>query len=301
MEKTETPRGPWPRHEPQRRRWAKSTVSTAIGSILLFAVTLWQFSNLSRHSLSPQPSFSHDELQHLLLSVPNSDKAREWSTYYTSESHLPGQGLSQGEWTRAKWKEFGIMDTEITAYEAYLTYANGQRLAVLDLDKSHPQQVLYEAALVEDPAETKTQAKGPEPFAPAYHGFSASGNVTAPYVFANFGAKEDFQALVQANVSLKGKIAIVKAAQLSQYVEQHNFTMFRGEQVFNAQDMGMVGVVVYADPQNDADMVEDNGYLPFPRGPGRPETMIERGTLGTAGKTVLLSISGEVTTHNFSY
>jgi N-acetylated-alpha-linked acidic dipeptidase len=257
-------------------------------------VTLWQFSNLSRHnSLSLRPSFSHDELQHLLLSVPNGGKAREWSTYYTSESHLPGQGLRQGEWTRDKWEEFGILDTEITAYEAYLTYASGQRLAVLDLDKPHAQQVLFEAALVEDPAETQNQAKGPEPFAPGYHGFSASGNVTAPYVFANFGAKEDFQTLVQANVSLEGKIAIVKAAQLSQYVEQHNFTMFRGEQVFNAQDMGMVGVVVYADPQNDADMVEDNGYLPFPHGPGRPETMIERGTLGTAGKVTLFSISKE--------
>lgn len=281
MEKTETFR-----HKPQRR--AKSTASTAVGSILLLAVTLWQLSHLSRHAkLSLQPSLSHYELQHLLLSVPNAGKVREWSAYYTSESHLPGQGLKQGEWTRAKWEEFGIVDTEIAAYEAYLTYPSGQRLALLDLDKSYTQQVLFEAALVEDSAETQNSAKGPEQFASGYHGFSASGNVTAPYVFANFGAKEDFQALVQANVSLEGKIAIVKAAQLSQYVEQHNFTMFRGEQVFNAQDMGMLGVVVYADPQNDGDMVEDNGYLPFPRGPSRPETMIERGTLGTAGKSIL--------------
>ncbi|KAJ5950030.1 hypothetical protein N7454_001614 [Penicillium verhagenii] len=266
-----------------RRPWTRPAVSSTIGFILLSTVVLLQLSgfssNLPLSWLHQRPSISHEELEHLLLSVPDGHMAREWSIFYSSESHLPGQGLGQAEWTRDKWEEFGIPDTEITSHEVYLNFANGQRLAVLDLNKS---QILHEARLEEDPEITEEPARGPEPFAPAYHAYSPSGNVTAPYVFGNFGAVEDFQELIKANVSLTGKIAIIKGAKVSQYAEQKNLSIFRGQQVANAKAVGIVEVVIYPDPQVDAGMVKGNGYLPFPYGPARPETMIERGSLGIA-------------------
>lgn len=231
--------------------------------------------------------FQPDALTELLLSIPDASKAREWSKYYTSESHLPGKGRSQAEWTNAEWHEFGLPDTKIVSYGTEsLYYPNGQRLALLDLDRSQRKQVLYQASLVENPA-LVNKAKGDVPFCPAFHGVSTDGNVTAPYVFANFGSEEYYQALIEANVSFEGKIGIIKAAQISPYLVRHNLSEFRGSQMQRASKMGLVGVLVYQDPQEDADMVPDNEKQPFPYGAARPETMIESGTAPTGSKSKL--------------
>jgi hypothetical protein len=44
--------------------------------------------------------------------------------------------------------------------------------------------------------------------------------------FANFGYEEDFEALVQANVSLTGKIAMLKIADVSPYLREKGSTFF---------------------------------------------------------------------------
>lgn len=234
-----------------------------------------------------QPNLSPDALRTLLLSIPDGRKAREWSTYLTSQPHLPGQGFDQAQWTRTKWEEFGIENSTISSYNAYCSYPNGQRLALLDLSRPRAEQVLYEAALVEDDNFVKT-GKDKQPFIPAFHAFSAPGNVTASYVFANFGMKEDLETLVHAGISLKGKIAIMKTAQVTPYVKKNHMDVFRGAQIRNAQDMGIVGVIVYADPETDGNMTPDEGHKAYPDGPSRPETMIERGTLGAVGMDHLI-------------
>ena len=274
----------------QRPRQRTISPASLIGYFLLIAGAIYTFcppwvltsASAAWHN-TPRIS-QQDALTELLLNIPDASKAREWSQYYTSESHLPGQGRSQAEWTHAKWHEFGLPDTKIVSYDTDgFYYPNGQRLALLDLDGSQREQVLYEAALVEDPA-LVNKPKGEVPFCPAFFGASVDGNVTAPYVFANFGAEEDYQALIQANVSFEGKIGIIKAVQISPYLALHNLSEFRGAQMQRASKMGLVGLLVYPDPQEDADIVPDNGKKPFPYGPARPETMIERGSGSTASK-----------------
>lgn len=288
MEKITIPLTTGPIQHPRRR-----TISPVylIGCFLLITSAIYTFcppwvltSTSAAWHNTPQRISQPDALTDLLLSIHDASKAREWSKYYTSESHLPGEGRSQAEWTNAKWHEFGLPDTKIVSYDTEgLYYPNGQRLALLDLDRSQREQVLYEASLVEDPA-LVNKPKGDVPFCPAFHGASTDGNVTAPYVFANFGSAEDYQALIQANVSLEGKIGIIKAAQISPYLARHNLREFRGSQMQRASKMGLVGLLVYQDPQEDADIVPDNGKQPFPYGPARPETMIERGAALTGSK-----------------
>ena len=82
----------------------------------------------------------------------------------------------------------------------------------------------------------------------------------------NFGTADDFADLVKENVSLEGKIAIAKYGRIN-----------RGKQVVNAEKMGMVGVILYNDPQQDGGITEANGYKPYPEGPARALTSIERG------------------------
>ena len=224
---------------------------------------------------SPSIVASSHDLRQTLLSVPSSEHARNWSAYYTSETHLASQGWKQAQWTQAKWKEFGVKNTTISSHDTQLPLpTNEQRVALLEND-----QVLYEAPLVD----VNTSAG----FLPAYFGFSANANISGSYVFCNFGSKEDFETLAQRNVSLEGNIGIIKLGNASPYVREKNLSIFRSLSVANAERVGMIGVVLYTDPQNDGPMTEGNGYNPFPAGPARPLEAIERGGFGNIGKQII--------------
>lgn len=223
----------------------------------------------------------YEQLQAVLLSTPSAEKSREWSKYYTSGPHLAGQNLSQALWTRERWQEFGIEDTVIEAYETYLNYPVDHRLALLKKTGDET-EVTFEADLEEDVLE-EDPTSGLADRVPVFHGYSANGNVTAPFVYVNFGTHEDYEDLVKANVNLKGKIAIAKYG--------HNF---RGLKVQRAQELGMVGVVMYSDPQEDGEITEENGYKPYPEGPARNPGAVQRGS------TQFLSIApGDPTTPGY--
>lgn len=208
---------------------------------------------------------SYEELQAILQNTPSAAKEREWSSYYTSGPHLAGKNLSQAVWTKERWQELGVEDTSIVAYDIYLNYPVDHRLALLK-KSGDSTEVTYEATLEEDVLE-KDHTSGLADRVPTFHGYSASGNVTAPFVYVNFGTVYDFQDLVDANVSLTGKIAIAKYGRI-----------FRGLKVKRAQELGMVGVILYDDPESDGDITEENGYKPYPDGPARNPTAVQRGS-----------------------
>ena len=68
------------------------------------------------------------DLQDILLTTPDADRAREWSQYYTSGPHLAGKNLSQALWTQQKWQEFGVKNAQIVDYDIYVNYPIGHRL-----------------------------------------------------------------------------------------------------------------------------------------------------------------------------
>jgi N-acetylated-alpha-linked acidic dipeptidase len=221
---------------------------------------------------------SYDDVQELLLDTPKPEKAREWSKYYTSGPHLAGKNFSQAVWTKDRWQEFGLVDTSIVSYDIYLNYPVGHRLALyeksgdLELDSADSSfekgnwKVKYEASLEEDVlGEDKTSALDER--IPTFHGYSASGNVTAPFVFVNYGTYDDYEDLLNANVSLKGKIAIAKYGKI-----------FRGLKVKRAQELGMIGVAIYSDPGDDGDVTDENGEKTYPNGPARNPSSVQRGS-----------------------
>jgi hypothetical protein len=119
-----------------------------------------------------------------------------------------------------------------------------------------------------DPSDIRTSA---------FHGQSSSGNVTARFVFANFGRPQDYDDLEQAQVEVTGKIAIVKYG-----------VVFRGEKMTAAAKRGLVGILTYSDPQEDGNVTEGHGYKAYPYGPARPETCIERGSIGSVRESSCL-------------
>lgn len=120
------------------------------------------------------------------------------------------------------------------------------------------------------PEHVDPTAYGGDPFQndprilPAFHGSSPSGDVTADVVYANFGTLEDFKKLASLGVSVKGKIVIVRYG-----------GNFRGVKVYIAQQYGAAGVLIYSDPADDGYVKGDM----YPRGPYRPATGVQRGSV----------------------
>ncbi|KAH8196282.1 hypothetical protein TruAng_009563 [Truncatella angustata] len=189
------------------------------------------------------------------------EKASEWSKYYTSGPHLAGKNLSQAEWTRDRWNEWGIK-SDVVAYETYINYPVDHRLALLKKDKVEFEATLEEAVLEEDPT------SGLDDRIPVFHGYSASGNVTGQFVYVNYGTYQDFDDLVKANITLKGKIALARYGGI-----------FRGLKVKRAQELGMVGTVIFTDPGDDGKITEENGYKAYPDGPARHPSSVQRGSV----------------------
>lgn len=230
----------------------------------------------------------YEDLQTILLGTPDSEHAKAWSRYYTSGPHLAGKNLSQALWTREKWEEFGIAST-IVDYDVYINYPKGHRLALLGLNTSQSQhgaipatdknRVLYEARLEENVLDQDKSTQLVDRI-PTFHGYSASGNVTAPFVFVNYGTYRDFEELQAANISLVGKIALAKYG-----------GVFRGLKVKRAQELGMVGVVMYTDPGDDGEVTEKNGNATYPDGPAREPSSVQRGSVQFLSKPQSLASS----------
>ncbi|KAI0160549.1 Zn-dependent exopeptidase [Xylariaceae sp. FL1272] len=269
------PRQRYP-HQTLRRFCTIALGSSLIALLITFFITV-VFGPAPHHEPHKWPGhgekhLTYEQLQHILLETPDAEKASEWSKYYTSGPHLAGQNLSQAEWTRDRWNEWGIK-SEIVAYETYINYPLGHRLALLEktsdnsANDSDAWKVAFEATLEEDVIEEDPTTQL-ENRVPTFHGYSASGNVTGSFVYVNYGTWWDFEELGRANVSLQGKIALARYG-----------GNFRGLKVKRAQELGMIGVVIYSDPGDDDGMTEENGYAAYPNGPARNPSSVQRGSV----------------------
>lgn len=144
----------------------------------------------------------------------------------------------------------------------YINYPLDHRLALLKDGEVSFEATLEEDVLDEDPT------SGLKDRVPVFHGYSASGNVTARYVFANYGTYQDFAELQERGIELEGKIALVKYG-----------AIFRGLKVKRAEELGMVGVIIYSDPGDDGEITEENEYKAYPDGPARNPSAVQRGSV----------------------
>lgn len=156
------------------------------------------------------------------------------------------------------------------AYDTYINYPVDHRLALLEepeTEGSGDHKVAFEATL-EEAILDEDSTSGLENRVPTFHGYSASGNVTAQFVYVNYGTYQDFEDLVKANITLEGKIALVRYGGI-----------FRGLKVKRAQELGMIGTVIFTDPGDDGQMTEENGYKAYPDGPARHPSSVQRGSV----------------------
>jgi hypothetical protein len=137
--------------------------------------SIWR-ANSFQHGTARQ-HFDSETLQGILLTVPDVNRIRDTTKYYASGLHLAGTNRSQAEWTRDQWIRSGVPEVEIVTYDTFLNYPKSQRLALIN-STAGKDNVLFEATLREDTIE----GQDPVTTIPPFHGYSASGNVTARYV-----------------------------------------------------------------------------------------------------------------------
>lgn len=155
-----------------------------------------------------------------LVEAISNTSISEWSYYYTHGAHLAGKNLTMAEWTVDRLKENG-WNSSIVSYEVYLNYPVNKSLTLMYSNGSTYRPSLEEAILSQD--ETTSY---PDRI-PTFHGYSASGNANAEYVYVGRGQKVDFDRLSELGVPLEGKIAVAKYG-----------GPFRGLKVKNAQENG---------------------------------------------------------------
>ncbi|EMG47421.1 hypothetical protein SBY92_002879 [Candida maltosa Xu316] len=214
----------------------------------------------------------------VILQALETNLAGNWSQKYTSEPHLAGTNYGLVEWTEQKFKEYGLKTT-IDTYDIYVSYPEDHDLKLIS---NKTGDVIYQAPLKEDIIDEDSTTKGDD-LIPTFLGYAANGNVTAQYVYANYGTKEDFDYLKEQEVDVKGKIVVVRYGKI-----------FRGLKVKFAQEHGAVGVLIYSDPGDDYGITPANGYKQYPHGPARQESSVQRGSV-----QFLSQIPGDPTTPGY--
>jgi N-acetylated-alpha-linked acidic dipeptidase len=180
----------------------------------------------------------------------------------TAEPHVAGTPRDRvlAEWVRDRWREDGLERVEISQHDVLLPYADDVRVEMT----LRPAQGggLWRATLKEDPI-------AGDPFSArdvglAYHAYSASGDVTAPIVYAGSGNPSEYDWLRDHGVDINGKIALVR------YSVPYSY---RGFKALTAEQRGAAGILIYSDPAEDGFR---KGKV-YPDGPWGNDSHIQRG------------------------
>ncbi|CAM9593134.1 unnamed protein product [Scytosiphon promiscuus] len=202
------------------------------------------------------------DVERSFLEVPSPDGARESLKHITSKPHVAGTpgDHEMAEYVHDRFVSFGIPSVEVQPVEVLLSNPIESSLEMIDASSG---TVVFTASLSEDVLDLDTTSD-------VWHrnhtfnGYSPSGDVTAPAVYANYGRPEDFDALEEAGVSVDGAIVITRYGQC-----------FRGLKAMNAQERGAVGALIYSDPQQDG-FTRGSTY---PDGGWRPSSSVQRGSV----------------------
>jgi N-acetylated-alpha-linked acidic dipeptidase len=192
-----------------------------------------------------------------LVSVLRPDTLRRHLRILTEEPHVAGTPADRAtaDYVRQRLAAYG-WDAQIVEIPVWINYPKVSRLELVA--PVHEPLAVRETGVMWD----KDAFAGT--VFDAFHGYSASGDVSAQVVYANYGDVEDFNKLLALGIDVRGRIVLVRYGRV-----------FRGLKVRNAERAGAAGVLIYSDP-------EDDGYVeadPYPRGQGRPADAIQRGSV----------------------
>jgi N-acetylated-alpha-linked acidic dipeptidase len=209
---------------------------------------------------TPSSARQEKSYERQLRASVSPDQIRNFHRYLTAEPHPAGSKRNNGlaQWVASQWKEQGLEDVTIHEYDVLNSTPRSVSVELVS-------PVDYRASLREDPYPQDPDTKNPD-VSGAYLGYSASGDVTAPVVYAHSGNPEDYAYLRAHGIDVRGKIVLVRYS---------NPYSYRGFKAYTAQKLGVAALLIYSDPAED-------GYKQgkvFPDGPWGPASHIQRGSI----------------------
>ncbi len=205
---------------------------------------------------SARAEAQHD-LEARLKRLASRERAEKHLRFLTAEPHLAGTDGSRrvAEYVRDQLRSFGF-EAELVRYDVWLPHPKE-----LKLEMVAPERMAL--ARPEEPVESDPFSGDARAMA-AFNAYSPSADVTAPVVYVNYGLPEDYERLKQLGVRVEGKIALARYGRT-----------FRGVKTYVAEENKAAGVILYSDPADDGYVAGD----PYPRGPWRPMSGIQRGSV----------------------
>jgi len=214
---------------------------------------------------APQAVFGYADfgpqaaIEERFLAVPDAVLAGQHLKILTAEPHLAAtpEDRKTADYVARKFRAAGL-ETEIVPYRVLMNQPKVVRVDAFDsagkLLMSGPGKEHVEGDAFQD---------DPRVVMP-FNGSSGSGDVTGQVIYGNYCRLEDFDQLTALQIDLHGKIVLCRYGQ-----------NFRGIKVYIAELRGAAAVLIYSDPLDD-------GYSKgeaYPKGPWRPETAVQRGSV----------------------
>jgi N-acetylated-alpha-linked acidic dipeptidase len=209
---------------------------------------------------TPATAAHENELENKFKAIPSPDEERRQHHIFTAEPHVAGSPRNNelARYIADQWRTEGLEDVIIRRYDVY-----GSNPKSTLLEMTAP--VHYRAGLRELPVPGDPDMKN-KSISSAWSGMSASGEVTAPLVYAHSGNPEDYDLLRKQGIDVKGKVVLVRYS---------NPYSYRGFKALTAEREGAAAILIYSDPAED-------GYKKgkvVPNGPWGPEYHIQRGAI----------------------
>ncbi len=154
----------------------------------------------------------------------------------------------------ASWLRAAGLTVETFDYQVYLSHPDHISVALV--------APVAEALRVTEPASPLDPDTSNPELGPGFVAYSASGDVTAPVVYVNYGLPLDYDQLSARGVDVRGKIV------LARYGKSH-----RAVKLFTAQEHAAAGIILYNDPADDGFVRGDT----WPKGYWRTAEQLQRG------------------------
>ncbi len=178
-----------------------------------------------------------------------------WLKRLSAQPHHLGSpyGLKNAEFMRDLYASFGF-EARIETFDVLFPEPRERKLEF----------GRHKAKLNEPPIKGDETSKRNKEALPVYNGYSCDGDVRGQVVYANYGLPEDYKALEERGIDVKGKIVLVRYGAL-----------FRGLKPRIAAERGAVGCLIYSEPK-------DSGFArgdEYPKGGWRDRNSAQRGSV----------------------
>lgn len=203
--------------------------------------------------------------ERMILRMASKDAIDATLRHLTSEPHTAGTeaDTQQAEWVKGQWEDQGLDEVHLVPYTVMLSYPlkNKNNTVSLVDGEGH---TLWTSRGRQQPL---WQGEDHPEVLPNFNAYSAPGNLQGDVVYAYLGRDEDFQYLESRNVSVTGRIILIRYG-----------TIFRGNKVQNAERRGASAVLLFLDPK----IVSPDGEganVTYPNTVFAPEHAVQLGTL----------------------